>query len=229
MRQASHERFDAILFDAGGIFVLPDPMVLAPLLAYYGGAVETERHIRAHYAAMAVKSREGSLERDWSAYNLEYVDRVGVPAEVAAKAAALLGRTRNAWIWRWPIADSVETLRTLVKRDVPVGVVSNASGQIEEVLADSAVCQVGDGAGVPVRVIVDSDAVGVAKPDPKIFEFALPHFSGIERSRIAYVGDSALMDVGGARAAGLHPILLDPYGDHDGADFERITALSDLL
>jgi putative hydrolase of the HAD superfamily len=224
-----HSDFQAVLFDAGGIFVLPDPTVLGPLLAYYGGTTDVDAHVRAHYAAMAVKSHAGSAERDWSSYNLEYVDRIGVPAEAASKAAATLGRTRNAWIWRWPIVDSVETLRTLHKRDVPIGVVSNASGQIEEVLHDSAVCQVGEGPGVPVRVIIDSEVVGVVKPDPAIFDFALPHFEGIDRSDIAYVGDSVAMDVAGARAAGLHPILLDPYDDHAGADFDRIEKLSDLL
>ena len=30
----NHE-IDAVLFDAGGIFVIPDPTVLAPLLNYY--------------------------------------------------------------------------------------------------------------------------------------------------------------------------------------------------
>jgi putative hydrolase of the HAD superfamily len=225
----SHHRFRAVLFDAGGILVLPDPTVLGPLLAYYGATTDIGTHVRAHYAAMAAKSRAASPERDWSAYNLEYVERVGVPLEAQLKAAATLGRTRNAWIWRWPITDSLETLHTLHKREVPIGVVSNASGQIEEVLHDSAVCQVGDGPGVPVRVIVDSDVVGVAKPDPAIFDFALPYFEGIAPSEIAYVGDSVSMDVGVARAAGLHPILLDPFADHVGADFERIERLSDLL
>jgi putative hydrolase of the HAD superfamily len=112
---------------------------------------------------------------------------------------------------------------------MPVGVVSNASGQIEGVLRRSGVCQVGEGPGTPVRVVIDSHVVGVAKPDPAIFDHALPHFEGIARQRIAYVGDSVTMDIGGARAAGLHPILLDPHHDHPGADFERITSLGDLL
>ena len=47
--------------------------------------------------------------------------------------------------------------------------------------------------------------------------------------RIVYVGDSVTMDIGGARAAGLHPVLLDPYDDHSDADFDRITTLGDLL
>ena len=47
--------------------------------------------------------------------------------------------------------------------------------------------------------------------------------------RIAYVGDSVIMDVGGARAAGLHPILVDPFDDHPDADFDRIRSLDELL
>ena len=67
-------RFDAVLFDAGGVLVLPDPTVLRPLLAPYGGADDTETHRRAHYAGMAHKSRERSHETDWDVYNVAYVD-----------------------------------------------------------------------------------------------------------------------------------------------------------
>ena len=102
-------------------------------------------------------------------------------------------------------------------------------GQIEAVLRRSGVCQVGPGDGVEVRCVVDSHVVGVAKPDPAIFGHAAVHFPGIAPDRIAYVGDSVTMDVGGARAAGLHPILVDPYDDHPDADFDRITSLDDLL
>jgi putative hydrolase of the HAD superfamily len=80
-----------------------------------------------------------------------------------------------------------------------------------------------------VRVVIDSHVVGVAKPDPHIFDFALAHFDGVARDRIAYVGDSVTMDVGGSRAAGLFPILLDPHDDHPGADFARIASLAELV
>jgi putative hydrolase of the HAD superfamily len=222
-------RFDAILFDAGGILVLPDPHVLGPLLAYYGGDPSVTAHRRAHYAAMAAKSSAGSHEGIWDEYNGAYVRSVGVTDSDVEVAAAVLERTRNAHLWRWPIPESVQALRDLAVIGVPMGVVSNASGQIEEVLRRSAVCQIGSGAGTEVRVVVDSHVVGIAKPDPRIFEPALDHFPGIAHDRIAYVGDSVTMDVGGARAAGLHPVLLDPHGDHEGADFERITTLADLV
>jgi putative hydrolase of the HAD superfamily len=221
--------FDGILFDAGGIFLLPDPTVLGPLLAYYGGDPSIERHVRAHYRGMAVKSAAGSGETFWEEYDRAYVESVGVPAHDVASAAIALGRHRNAWTWRWPIAESIDALRALHAAGVPIGIVSNASGQIEEVLRRGGICQVGEGPHVPVLVIIDSHVVGIAKPDPKIFEHALEVFTGIDRSRIAYVGDSVTMDIAGARAAGLHPILLDPYDDHPEADFDRIRSLNDLV
>ena len=225
----AHPNFDAILFDAGGIFLLPDPTVLGPLLTYHGGDPSVDTHRRAHYAGMAAKSASGVGEQFWHEYNLAYVRAAGVPEDDVELAAYVLERTRSAWLWRWPIPESVRALQALHSADVPVGVVSNASGQIAEVLARSGICQEGEGRHTPVRVIIDSHLVGIAKPDPQIFEFALAHFDGIDRSRIAYVGDSVTMDVGGARAAGLHPILLDPYDDHPEADFDRIRSLEELV
>ena len=221
--------FDAILFDAGGIFLLPDPTVLGPLLAYHGGDSSIEAHRRAHYAGMAAKSAAGSQEKDWSTYNRAYVTSVGVPDHEIELATTVLEETRNAYTWRWPIPESLRAIQGLSAANVPMGVVSNASGQIAQVLARSGVCQEGEGPHVPMRVVIDSHIVGVAKPDPRIFDFALPAFPGAQRERIAYVGDSVTMDVGGARAAGLYPILLDPHDDHVGADFHRMHSLEELL
>jgi putative hydrolase of the HAD superfamily len=223
------QNFDAILFDAGGIFLLPDPTVLGPLLAYHGGDTAISVHRRAHYAGMTAKSAAGSTEKFWHDYNEAYVRAVGVPEHEIAFASTVLEHTRNAYTWRWPIPESLVALEGLRAMGMPMGVVSNASGQIAEVLARSGVCQAGDGPHTPMRVIIDSHLVGVAKPDPLIFDFALAHFEGVDRSRIAYVGDSVTMDIGGARAAGLYPILLDPYDDHPGADFHRLGSLEDLL
>ena len=221
-------QFDAVLFDAGGVLVLPDPDVLGPLLAFYGGDPAVARHRRAHYAGMHAKSAAGAAEGHWVHYDRAYVAAVGVPEAERAEAADVLGRTRHPWLWRWPVPETRRALAGLAARGVPLGVVSNASGQIEGVLA-RAVCQVGDGAHVPVRCVVDSHVVGVAKPDPRIFDHAMVHFDGIDRSRVAYVGDSVTMDVESARAAGLHPVLLDPHDDHAGAAFDRVRTVGELL
>ncbi len=222
-------RFDAVLFDAGGVLVLPDPTVLGPLLAPFGGSLDVDRHRRAHYAGMAEKSRAESLEGDWSDYNTAYVAAVGVADDDIAHAAVVLDHTRSAHLWRWPIPETVSALRALADADVPMGVVSNATGQVEAELRRSAICQTGEGRGAEVRVVVDSHVVGVAKPDPVIFDFALTHFEEFERSRIAYVGDSVTMDIRSSAAAGLHPVLIDPFDDHPDADFERIASVEHVV
>ena len=223
-------RFDAVLFDAGGVLVLPDPRVLAPLIAYYGGDDRHEAYVRAHYAGMAAKSAVTAGESDWTHYNATYLAHLSVPDEHCEAALEVLTHVKaNARLWRHPIPGSAEALRELDSRGVPIGIVSNASGQIESTLQVSGICQVGPGPLACVRCVIDSHVVGVEKPDPRIFDHALVHFEGIERSRIAYVGDSLIMDVGGARAAGLHPVLVDPYDDAAGHDVERIRTLDALL
>ncbi len=221
--------FDAVIFDAGGVFVLPDPTVIAPLLAPFGGSIDLEFHRRAHYAGMAAKSRVDAVEADWQVYNETYVATIGVAADMAAIAATLLGRTRSADLWRYPIAENVNAIKELAARGVPMSVVSNAAGQIEWVLEWSGVCQRGEGPLVAMRTIIDSEVVGIAKPDPQIFQFALVEHSETPRDRILYVGDSVSMDVNGSRAAGLVPVLIDPFDDHDAADFARVKSVADLI
>ncbi len=221
-------RFDAVLFDAGGVLVLPDPTVLGPLLARYGGSTSIDAHRRAHYAGMKAKSDRDEPEGSWGVYNDAYVGAVGVRQADLDEASFVLERTRSAWLWRWTIPETREALDALAAAGTPMGVVSNASGQIEGMLVRE-ICQVGPGAHVEMRCIVDSHVVGVAKPDPAIFDHALAHFAEFDRSRIAYVGDSVTMDIGASTAAGLHPILLDPFDDHVAADFERISDVIELV
>ena len=221
-------KIEAVLFDAGGVLLLPDPTVIGPLLAPYGADTSTEGLVRAHYAAMRSQDVDGEVHDDWHVYDAAYVRACGIPEHERAEAALILGVTRTAHLWRWPIVESVVALRSLHQSGVPIGVVSNAAGQIESVLGRFGVCQVGDGEGVPVVINVDSTIVGVAKPDPAIFSFALDVLD-VKPEHVAYVGDSYANDVVGARAAGMRPFLLDPYDDHADADYDRIKAVSELV
>jgi len=220
---------DAVWFDAGGVLVLPDPEVIGPLLAPYGGSSDVDDHRRAHYAGMAAKSRADSAEADWDVYDLVYVRAVGVDDDLVSRSARLLGRTRSADLWRWAIPDSVTALAELAARGVPMSVVSNAAGQIEWALAHAGVCSVDGRAGAAMRTIIDSHVVGVAKPDPAIFDFAAVAHPEHERSRIAYVGDSVTMDVNGSTSAGLRPILIDPFDDSPDAAAHRISSLFEVV
>ena len=227
-------RFDAILFDAGGIFVVPDPVTIGTVVRKFGGAGLVEQLIRAHYAGMAAlddiaRSRETpSIDGfSWEPYREAYVAVSGIPAAQQEAAVVALRNYFSPFLWRFPLLESVSALWRLHLKGVPVGIISNASGQIEQTLASQCVAQVGDGAGVPVLIVTDSHVVGVAKPDPKIFDDAIALLAtmGVNRDRVAYVGDSYVNDVCGARNAGLTPILLDPYDDQAHQDCERIKSL----
>ena len=94
-------------------------------------------------------------------------------------------------------------------------------------LGRTGLLQVGPGPGVAVHAIVDSGAVGVAKPDPRIFHLALEAV-GTTPDRAIHVGDAYQYDVRGARAAGVRPLLVDPLGIRDDVDCERIASLLDV-
>lgn len=228
-------RFDAVLFDAGGIFVIPEPVATGMVLAPFGGSTDHNLLVRCHYAGMealdavAAERTDASIDKiTWDIYRRAYVRTAGVADEDADQAVDSMRRLFSPYYWRFPLLESVAALGQLHYRGVPVGVVSNASGQIEATLANLCICQVGPGAGVPVRIVTDSHVVGYAKPDPRIFGDAIAAL-GLPPGRVAYVGDSFVNDVGGARAAGLVPLLYDPFDDHSGYDCERLRSLHELL
>ena len=228
-------RLDAVLFDAGGVLMTPDPGQTLIALAPLGGSQDPSRHVRAHWAGIAALEHAllaaGSATidvPDWTLYWRAFAAAAGVPDDRLDAAAAAMARIFSAYLWTHPLAEAVAALAQLHRRNVPMGVVSNASGQIEATLRYRGVCQVGQGSGVPVLCVIDSHVVGVAKPDPAIFTFALDAL-GLPPGRVGYVGDSVINDVGGATAAGLVPLLLDPFDDRAHLEgVERIASLHEL-
>jgi putative hydrolase of the HAD superfamily len=101
-----------------------------------------------------------------------------------------------------------------------LAVVSNSDGRAEEAL---------EAAGVlgQFEFVVDSQLVGVEKPDPAIFELALRRM-GLTPSEGLYVGDIYEVDVVGARRAGLDVILLDPHGTHTGRDVRTAGSVAEV-
>ena len=108
-----------------------------------------------------------------------------------------------------------------------LGIVSNADGLIGQRLAERELLQVGPGIGVEVDCVIDSGAVGIMKPDPRIFHLALEAMD-IAAEDAWYVGDMPGIDVVGARAAGLRPFVMDPHGLHHDADYDRVESLAEL-
>ncbi|HET7042441.1 MAG TPA: HAD family hydrolase, partial [Gemmatimonadales bacterium] len=115
---------------------------------------------------------------------------------------------RNLWSGVGPA--TIPALRRLRERSVPLGVVSNSDGRVQEALEAA-------GFGGLFGVVVDSKLVGFEKPDPRIFLPALAAL-GVAPAEALYVGDLYEVDVVGARRAGMAAVLLDPAGLHASRD-----------
>jgi len=101
-----------------------------------------------------------------------------------------------------------------------IGVVSNAEGRVEKDLGAA-------GYEGLLDVVVDSHVVGVEKPDPRIFHIALERL-GADPAGAVFLGDVPSVDVVGARAAGIAPILLDRHDLYPDASAPRLRRISEL-
>jgi HAD superfamily hydrolase (TIGR01509 family) len=125
------------------------------------------------------------------------------------------GRASSLWKSVMPrIPDALARLRDLGLRLV---VVSNSDGTVERSLETA-------GLRPYFSVVIDSAIAGYEKPDPRIFSRAL-ELSGACAGRTLHVGDIYHADVLGARGAGVHAVLLDPYDDWTIGDCERVPDL----
>jgi len=191
---------EAILFDAGGTLVLQDPLELSRLLHH---PVDPETAFEAHYRAMDAfaRLRMAGEERTWTWWQEHYFGGIGL-----AEPELGADLTKNGFgIWNAPIEGAIEAVSALRTSGVRTAVVSNSDGSVRESLSRA-------GFEGLFEFVVDSDEIGVSKPDPAIFILALQRL-GIDANRAWYVGDSLYHDVGGAVNAGLAAaVLIDPLG-----------------
>ena len=219
---------DAVLLDAGGVLLVPNPEVMRRLLRPLGAEPDDETCRRAHYEGMREVDRIG--EADWAAVDRVIARVAGVPEDRVGDAIPLLDQLYVSGHEPWaPIAGAAEALLALQAAGRRLAVVSNAEGTMEAQLAEGRICSVDGGDVAQVAVVIDSHVVGIEKPDPRIFALALDALGGITPDRCIYVGDTVLFDVTGARAAGIAPVHVDPYGLCPLDDHPHITSVADLV
>jgi len=223
------ERVEAVLLDLGGVFYLPDHERVLRALARLDLSVERERLDEAHYRGIAAVDDFRDGDRSvWHAYNYAYARMCGAaPDDMPHAVEVLLAEFDAGGAWTRVIPGSVAALRALHDLGVGLAVVSNADGTVEEQLCRDGICQVGPGPGVPVEVILDSSVVGVSKPDPAIFHLALDAL-GVAPAHAIHVGDTPAADVEGAWAAGVTPVLVDPYDLHPSIECTHVASLTEV-
>jgi putative hydrolase of the HAD superfamily len=229
-------RIEAIFLDVGGVFILPNHHEMVAALAGGGFAIDPDRLDIAHYMGIAAWDAAGTgpvgvgdMTGDpWADYTVAYLRTAGV-AEADLPEAIIASRVafRSPTLWSRPIEASVAALPAIIATGLPVAMVSNADGRVEELLRATGICQVGPGPLPSVAAVVDSTVVGIEKPHPGIFEIALEAV-GVGPRRAIHVGDSIRADVAGARAAGVNPLHFDPVGLCPAADHLHVRSLADL-
>ena len=208
----------AILFDAGGTLINPHyGRVAAVLERVLGRSPRLDAFVEAEYAGRAavealMAGPETSTDGGrWTVHFAAMFGELGFSAdEIRLVAPHVVAEHRAANLWTEPTPGAADGLAALRRAGYVVGCVSNADGTVDRLLA-------GAGFAPHLAFVVDSGAVGIEKPDPRIFAMALA-LADATPDEALYVGDLYPVDVVGARRAGIEPVLLDPlgrYGDRD--------------
>jgi len=212
----------AVTVDANGVLLVPDPNALRSSLAAFDTRPDDARCRRAHYEMIHLL--DGFAEPDWPSMNKSFAAALGVPDRYQVEAGNIVAADvylGTAWV---AAPGAVQALRRLSQSGFGLAVVSNSwHGEIAELLLRARLCST-TGEFVAVAAVIDSQVVGLKKPDPRIFELALSAL-GASRQDCVHVGDSVLDDVRGAEAAGLDAIHVDPFGLCDATDHHHFDSL----
>jgi len=206
----------AVFLDAGNTLVRMNYDAIADELARQGVArtsgeierAEWQARVRFDTAVFARPGSDASTESHASAhrYVCYLLEALGITDGRIVAALSAWRTTYNPPGGPWDVAHprAAAALQLLRSERVGAAVISNSNGSVRSILR-------GLGLARDLDFVVDSSEVGVEKPDPRIFELALRR-AGVAPGQAAYVGDLYSVDVLGARAAGMHAVLLDPGG-----------------
>lgn len=231
---AARPELAAVLFDAGGTLVRLNFEWMAGAVADFGVAVDAAAlrraeiagrrvydHTRGHAPARGEPPPPLGVAGDTVAYFRATLEAAGVPAaQIGTALERFFARHARAGLWDRPMEGARGALDAIGALGLRRAVVSNSDGRAERHLSDAGVR---DG----LEFVVDSHRVGAEKPDPRIFAVALERMR-LPAERVLYVGDILCVDAAGARAAGLHFVLIDPYGDYAPPGVAAIPGIADL-
>ncbi|WP_437905791.1 HAD family hydrolase [Sorangium sp. So ce327] len=215
-----NEPATAVSFDFGQTLVELDTGLLSARLAERGIAAPRER-------------LDGAVDEGWRAYN-EAIQRGlgGHPWKImmrrlleagGVEASALDAAVDWLWteqprknLWRRPIAGMIDVVIELRQAGVPVAVLSNSEGRLEELIEEL-------GWSAHFVAVADSGRLGFEKPGREIFAWTAERL-GAPLAAVVHVGDSFAADVGGALAAGMRAVWFkgDPTRAAEVSQAERV-------
>ena len=219
---------ETVFLDAGGVLIFPNWERVSATLATHGVVVAPAALAAAEPYAKRQLDRSKTIsatndeKRGWLYFNL-ILEQAGTTPDdrTAAALAELHGYHQQHNLWEYMPDFVLPALRRLRELDLQLVVVSNANGTVEALARRLGLTEC-------VECVLDSFVEKVEKPDPRFFEIALER-SGARRESTIHVGDLYEVDVVGARAAGIDPVLLDVANLYPEADCRRVRSLDDLV
>ena len=217
-----------VFLDAGGVLVNPNWTRVSDVLGRHGVSVSAaalalaEPHAKRKLDTGETVSVTTDQQRGWTYFNL-VLTAAGIRLSDSTDAAlAELHQYHQQFnLWETVFADARPSLAALRARGLRLAVVSNANGTLHRAFARLGLTDT-------VDAVFDSCDEGIEKPDPRFFHLALERV-GASADTTVHVGDLFHVDVVGARAAGIEPVLLDVADLYPEADCTRVRSLSELV
>jgi putative hydrolase of the HAD superfamily len=229
-------QYDAVLFDMGYTLVYFEPIqeeIVREALRAIGAERSVEEIQKAVHVAWGEYYRDAETETFPATE--EYDREAGYRLSMALLAELGLPADAGTWeVYRealeegygrpgvlQPYPETLAVLEQLRAQGYRLGIISNWSWNLRQRVAQA-------GLEGYFELVWASAYAGCNKPHPCIFEQALAQME-LAPSRALYVGDSYRHDVGGARRAGIDPVLVVRDGDTQDYDCPVVADLSDLL
>ena len=206
-------KYDAVIFDLFGtlvdIFSLEEYRVFLKYLCAVLGVSPA-----AFMGRWDEKADDRALGRVSVAEQLRALCReLGVdvtPAQLERAVEMRVDFVRGALV---PRDDAAATLAALRERGFKVGVISDCSEEVVAAWPEMSLAPLVDEA-------VLSAAVGMKKPDPRVYELACERL-GVEPAACLFVGDGGSRELSGATAVGMEAVLIRTPGDAGDEAFRR--------
>ncbi|HSR27085.1 MAG TPA: HAD-IA family hydrolase [Actinomycetes bacterium] len=219
-----------MLFDAGDTLLAPAPSFQGRFVAVAAdqGLPLEEAAVD---AAIAAAVRAAAWPEDWTdpatqrafwmGFYREILTSLGHADDGLQLAEALFASFSDPASYQ--LFDDVRpALDELAGRGLTLGVVSNFEPWLADILALQEIDHL-------FATVAISGVLGVAKPDPGIFEAALAE-AGADPSSTVHVGDQPANDVAAARAVGITPVLIDRFARYpEPDDAHRVEDLRGLV
>jgi HAD superfamily hydrolase (TIGR01549 family) len=215
-------KFDTLFFDLGGTLI------------YFDG--EWNEVTNQANSALVNHLKEAGLKLDFDAFLGDFMKRLGKYFKrrdtefIEHTTASILHETLVEWCKsqvsqklvdsalramykvsqsHWKVEeDAHQTLRSLQEQGYRMAIISNAANDDDvQTLVDNAQLR------PYFEFILSSAAVGIRKPDPRIFNLGI-ELMAAQKSRSAMIGDTLEADVFGAQHSGLYSIWITRRADN---------------